>query len=107
MAYRQEAPVQAGASRESEPGQKRRVTMKRRILTAVLLLSGASTAYAQEAPAPASGPTPAAEEAAQPDELQNEEIIVTARKRAEAERLQDVPLAVTALSGDTIEDRQI
>jgi outer membrane receptor protein involved in Fe transport len=34
-----------------------------------------------------------------------EEVVVTARKREES--LQDVPIAVTALSGDTIEERNI
>ena len=75
--------------------------MKRRILTAALLLSGASAAYAQE---PA---VVATEEVEETGATQNEEIVITARKRAEGERLQDVPLAVTALTGETIDDRQI
>jgi iron complex outermembrane receptor protein len=38
-------------------------------------------------------------------ELAADEIVVTAQKRAE--RLQDVPLSVTAVSGDTLGERQI
>ena len=75
--------------------------MKRRILTAALLLSGASAAYAQE---PA---VVATEEVEETGATQNEEIVITARKRAEGDRLPDVPLAVTALTGETIDDRQI
>ena len=74
--------------------------MKRGILVAALLLSGAPAAYAQE-------PTPATEGANHWRPSGFDDIVVTARKRAEGERLQDVPLAVTALSGDLIEDRQI
>lgn len=36
-----------------------------------------------------------------------DEILVTARKRGEAESVQDVPLAVTAFSGDQLEGRQM
>lgn len=49
-----------------------------------------SVALAQNAPAAESG---------------DEEIVVTARKREE--RLQDVPISVTALSGDTLENQQV
>jgi iron complex outermembrane recepter protein len=75
--------------------------MTGRLMTVGLLLSGASMAYAQEPP------VSAADERDEIGATQNEEIVITARKRAEGERLQDVPLAVTALSGETIEDRQI
>ncbi len=47
--------------------------------------------------------TPAA--AAQPDSLALEEVIVTARKRAES--LQDVPLSVTAVSAEVLQERTI
>ena len=47
----------------------------------------------------------AAAEAEQPDEAIPGEIVVTAQKRAE--RLQDVPLAVTAVTGDSLRSRQI
>jgi iron complex outermembrane receptor protein len=89
---------------------------KRHIFTAALMLSGASAAYAQpqlQEPEPPAG-TAEDVEAPAPDEaqeganrLQIDEIVVTARRRAEAERLQDVPVAVTALSGEMIESRQI
>ena len=60
------------------------------ITTALLSLSAGSCAYAQ-----AAAPTPAADG----------EIIVTAQKRAE--RLRDVPLAVSAVSGDSLAAQQI
>ncbi len=75
--------------------------MGRRI--ACLLLAGSvlggvnAPAFAQTAPA-----TSAAEPAAQ-DELQD--IVVTAQRREE--RLQDVPIAVSAISGADLEGRQI
>jgi iron complex outermembrane receptor protein len=75
--------------------------MRKQILTAALLLSGASSAYAQSTSAPQS------EGAQEGNSTGIQDIVVTARKRAEAERLQDVPIAVTALSGATLEDRQI
>src|SRR6478672_4272677 len=60
--------------------------------TAALALS-AGGAFAQEAPA-------------QTDEAsQLGDVIVTARKREE--RLQDVPIAVTAVTGETLEREQI
>jgi len=48
-------------------------------------------------------PAHAQSDGAEPSEIQ--EIVVTAQKRAE--RLQDVPLAVTAVSGDALANRQI
>jgi iron complex outermembrane receptor protein len=39
------------------------------------------------------------------DSRQIEEVIVTAQRASES--IQDVPIAVTALSGDMLEDRQI
>jgi iron complex outermembrane receptor protein len=66
-------------------------------LAALALAMGASAAQAQTADQSAvQGDTP---------ELAADEIVVTAQKRAE--RLQDVPLSVTAVSGDTLGERQI
>jgi iron complex outermembrane receptor protein len=64
-----------------------------------------SPAYAQEAPA---GPPPPAEQhaaASSPAEGPNavDEILVTAQKKSRAERLQDVPIAITALGPVQIE----
>ena len=64
---------------------------------ATLALIAATPGFAQTAPAPA---TAAAEPAAAPDESNPGDIIVTAQKRSE--RLQNVPLAVTVVSGDAI-----
>jgi len=45
---------------------------------------------------------------AQPvEEAALDEILVTARKRGEAESVQDVPIAVTAFSGEQLEARQV
>lgn len=55
--------------------------------------------------APAPGSSAAAAESPQSSPSSLEEVIVTAQKRAE--RLQDVPLAVTALSGDMLADAGI
>src|SRR5262245_62089756 len=46
-----------------------------------------------------------AQDATSVEESGDEEIVVTARKREE--RLQDVPISVTAVSGDTLENQQI
>ncbi len=73
-------------------------TLVRATLRAVLGLAAAaplSTSYAQSASAPsASG-----------DTTQLGEVVVTARRRSE--NLQNVPVAVTAISADTIEERAI
>ncbi|MFN3463809.1 MAG: TonB-dependent receptor [Terricaulis sp.] len=47
----------------------------------------------------------AAQDATSAEESGDDEIVVTARKREE--RLQDVPIAVTAVSGETLENQQI
>ena len=68
-----------------------------------------SAAYAQDTTAPAETAAPVeaappADEAAATDtQGEGGEIVVTARKREES--LQDVPVAVTAVSGETIEKR--
>jgi iron complex outermembrane receptor protein len=49
------------------------------------------------------GDTPQTEDQLQPQAIPNDEIVVTARKREE--RLQDVPVAATAVTGDLIERR--
>lgn len=67
---------------------------------AIATLMGASAAHAQ---ADATGA--AAVAAAPQEEADAGEIVVTAQKRSE--RLQDVPLAVTAVSGQGLADRQI
>jgi iron complex outermembrane receptor protein len=66
----------------------------------VLLLSVAIAAIATEARAQVATPSSETGQGAVV-----EEVLVTAQKRSE--RLQDVPLAVTALSGETLERQQI
>src|ERR1700761_737913 len=53
--------------------------------------------------APSTGPQPAVTATAAPAEGQLEEVTVTARFRAE--KLQETPLAITAVSGDTLQAR--
>jgi len=74
--------------------------------------SAAAIAFILAAPAHAQAEAPAGEIAAAPvvidaapEEEMAGEIVVTAQKRRE--RLQDVPLAVTALSGDALANRQV
>lgn len=57
----------------------------------------AGAAWGQDTAAPPSAPTPSIN--------QIEEIVVVARRTAE--RLQDVPIAVTAVSGETLQEAQI
>lgn len=64
---------------------------------ACVMVMGASPARAQPA-APAEAPVETGTAAAQTDD-----IVITARRRAE--NLQDVPIAVTALSGDLLAER--
>lgn len=74
---------------------------------AALLLSTAmvapGTALAQTAPAPGNSAAAPATEAAEPQN--DEEIIVSARRRDE--RLLDAPVAITAVSGQTIKDYSV
>jgi iron complex outermembrane receptor protein len=67
---------------------------------AIALTMGASVAHAQTAAASDQTAVAPANDATDPGD-----IVVTAQKRAE--RLQDVPLAVTAISGDALAGRQI
>lgn len=69
----------------------RRSTALMMAASAVATLSWSNAALAQD-----TGP--------QAEETQVDEIVVTARKREE--RLFDVPVAVTAVTGDTLEERQ-
>lgn len=64
-------------------------------LVAALLCSAATTAFAQEKPAPAASDFGA-------DAQSVEELIVTARRRAES--VQDVPLAISVLSAAKVEN---
>ncbi|TFI59826.1 TonB-dependent receptor [Sphingomonas parva] len=77
-----------------------------RIGTAVAALLAAAPSWAQDVPASASASdeqqAAAANESLGADtSTQDEEIVVTARRRAES--LQDVPIAVTAYSGESLE----
>ena len=62
----------------------------------------AAPAFADTTTAPAPQTAPAPDTAAQSTD---QDIVVTARQREE--RLQDVPIAVTAVSGDFIKDQQL
>jgi iron complex outermembrane receptor protein len=77
--------------------------MKGLLLTggAMVALLPVGKAYAQDAPPAAA--TPEATAAAQPAD--GNDILVTARRTSE--RLQDVPIAVTALSGDALTERNV
>jgi iron complex outermembrane receptor protein len=75
--------------------------------TAFVALASASPLLAQQAPAAAQSEEDQAaaanRDAAGAEGAQSGEIVVTARRRAE--NLQDVPISVTALDGDALEDR--
>ncbi|MEA1084391.1 TonB-dependent receptor [Sphingomonas sp. CD22] len=70
-------------------------------LLATTCLSAALPAFAQEAPAPAPAPVSDAPANAQDDR----DIVVTARFRNES--LQQVPIAITAISGSSLAERQL
>ena len=74
------------------------ITTKSRLLCGI---AAAASAFATFAGAPGE----ARAQAAAPDESALEEVIVTARRRDE--RLQDVPISVTAFSGDQLEQRSV
>ena len=65
------------------------------LLTTTMLCSSGA-AFAQAAPSPT---------AAAPAEQNENDIVVTATRRAE--NLQDVPLAITALSTQTLDQQQV
>ena len=72
---------------------------------AISLAIGAFPAHGQTTPAPApESPAAPSDDQASAQDTSND-IIVTAQKRSE--RLQDVPLAVTAVSGEPLANRQI
>jgi iron complex outermembrane receptor protein len=70
-------------------------------LTTALSLTLPAVAFAQAAPDAA----PVAAEPAAAEPASGDDIVVTARQREE--RLQDVPIAVTAVSGDFIKSQQL
>ena len=72
-----------------------------RVLATLMALAAATQGRAQDAP-PAPDAAPAAK---QVDTTDQSDIVVTAQRREE--RLQDVPIAVTALSGPALVSRQI
>ncbi|HWH22453.1 MAG TPA: TonB-dependent receptor, partial [Allosphingosinicella sp.] len=78
-----------------------------KIGTAIAALVAAAPLYAQATPASEEEQAAAANEAAEQGAAQEDgettEIVVTARRRAE--NLQDVPISVTALDGEALEDR--
>ncbi|MBB3878870.1 TonB-dependent receptor [Sphingomonas pseudosanguinis] len=81
--------------------------MNYRISTAVLALAMTmpGVAHAQAQSVPADTQQEAAPAPAEDSLATTGDIVVTAQKRTE--RLQDVPLAVTAITGDALESRQI
>ncbi|MFO1502963.1 MAG: TonB-dependent receptor [Steroidobacteraceae bacterium] len=85
----------------ADPGQSHRDSIYRKFLRRLLVCAsaatlGASTLAAGQEAAPAD---------TRPTVEQTEEIIVTAQKRSE--RLQDVPISVSAIGGDEIRDLRI
>lgn len=68
---------------------------------AAMLATASAGALAQDAPAAAATDTTSEARAVERDELT--EIVVTAQKRSES--VQDIPLAVTALGGDDLQQR--
>lgn len=82
------------------------MTFKSLLVTtcAIAALAPASAAFAQDvAPAAPATKDQSSEDAVSPQETAPNDIVVTARKRTET--LQNVPIAVTAISGDLIERR--
>lgn len=78
--------------------------MPRRVGAALLIgtILSASPALAQSAPAPATAAVPTPEADPAPD---NKDIIVTAQRRRES--VQNVAIAVTALSGDALGEKSV
>jgi iron complex outermembrane receptor protein len=78
-----------------------------RALTFALLASTASVTYAQEAPSnpPQSDPAASPAAPAAPEAGTSADIVVTAQRRSQA--LLDVPLAISALSGDMLASKGI
>ena len=78
-----------------------------RIAIVSALLCAISPAYAQDASAPQGGTSGEQASDGSSTGLGLDDIVVTARKKAAAERLQDVPIAAAALSGDLVERKQL
>src|SRR5690606_26887151 len=79
-----------------------------RFAAAAGAILGSGAAFAQdEAPAPARAPATSAEEATRGAAAVQgvEDIVVTAQRRSE--NLQDVPIAVSAVTGDTLEQGHV
>ena len=74
-----------------------------RIGAAVAALAVASPLYAQDEPAADEAAADASEPATADTDQSEEDILVTARRRTE--NLQDVPIAVTAYSGEALEEK--
>jgi iron complex outermembrane recepter protein len=105
--------IEWGKSRIDEGGIMKHDSLRLSLSVSVfaLALPLTSPAFAQDAPAPA--PAPDTQESVQPAAQQPapiveggvEDIVVTARKRAES--VQDVPVSVTAFSAELVENRDI
>lgn len=72
-------------------------------LLAISFLFASASAYAQSAPS--SAPTPAAGQVAESDSADTQDIVVTAQRREE--RLQNVPINISALSGEQLRARGV
>ena len=72
------------------------------LLLGSTMLLGSGAAFAQSAP-PATDPATQAQAAAQVDD--SDTIVVTAQRRAE--NLQDVPIAITAITTKTLDELQV
>jgi iron complex outermembrane receptor protein len=72
------------------------------VAIASFLAATSTTAYAQEAPAPAE-----TTDTAQSGERQITDIVVTAEKRARGESIQRVPIAITAVNAEVMERAQL
>jgi len=79
-----------------------RTVRERRVATAALILATwASPALAQQTPALAPAPAPASAPEAAGEQAETGDIVVTAQRREE--RLQDVPISISAFSANTLE----
>lgn len=79
--------------------------MNKRLFTCVSMIAMTAPAIAHAQTAPAATPAPAGEQTDNNGGLP--EIVVTANKKSQAERLQDVPAAITALNADQLTNSQV